>query len=389
MPENAERPVTVVGHALVPTGRGEDARGVFRAFQRTGGHASICDVPCGPILNDDDIVHEIGPRLTAGPGPRFNIFVINGADVDWVLRRLDGMGRPGQAVNVISPQWELSNYPDEWARRLERFDEVWAPTRFVSDALRKAVRVPVRHLPYPVDFKLKSPLGRRYFRLPEAGFLFMFLFDFGSFVQRKNPFSVIEAFRLACQKAPRADWHLVIKMSGHNGGPAVQPLLARFVGEVLGGPFSERIIVIGKILTDNETKNLIRCSDCFVSLHRSEGLGRGPAEAMLLGKPVIATAYSGNLDFMDHDNSCLVGYELIPVPDGSYLFPQGQVWADPDIEQAAHFMVKLYNDPDLCLRLGRLGSRRIRTCYSHVAVGLKYRSRIDELCRNREKGERS
>jgi len=381
MSGDVERSVTVVGHAFVPTGRGEDARAVFRALRAAGTGASVCDVPCGPTLDDRDIEQELRGRLVPRPGPSFNIFVVNGADVEWVLRRLECAGPPAGAVNVISPQWELSRYPDQWARRLDLFDEVWAPTRFVFESLRQTVKARVVHLPYPVDFKLRYTLGRRYFGLPEDAFIFMFLFDFGSFVQRKNPEAVIRAFRIACQKAWRANLHLVIKMSGHHAGAGVQPLLAGLIEEIRGGPNAERITVISRVLTDNETKNLIRCADCFVSLHRAEGLGRGMAEAMLLGKPVIATAYSGNLDFMDKTNSCLVNYRLVPVPQGSYLYPNGQVWADPDIEQAADYMVSLYRDPDKCLQFGRLGQQRIKACYSHIAVGLRYRERIKALCR--------
>jgi glycosyltransferase involved in cell wall biosynthesis len=178
----------------------------------------------------------------------------------------------------VFPQWELSRYPREWARQLDRFDEVWAPTRFVFEALRGAVSRPVIHLPYPVQVNLRVFLGRKYFGLPETGFLFIFVFDFGSHVQRKNPGAVIKAFGMACAKAPHADFHLVIKMSGHNSGPAVKPLVDRFMAEVRGGPYAQRIIIVDNVLTDIEMKNLIRCADCFVSLHRSEGLGRGLAE---------------------------------------------------------------------------------------------------------------
>lgn len=371
--------VTLIGHALVPTGRGEDIRCVFRALQATGGGVDICDVPCGPSLSDIDIQNEIGGRLVDKPGSHFNIFVINGMDVEWVLDGLGCPDPPPEAINIVFPQWELSRYPREWARQLNRFDEVWAPTRFVFDALQSAVSKPVFHLPYPVQVNIRYSLGRKYFDLPERAFLFMFIFDFGSYVQRKNPGSVIKAFRLACDQAQNADFRLVIKMSGHHWGPAVKPLVEQFMAEVRGGPYQEKIILIDRVLTDTEMKNLIQCSDCFVSLHRSEGLGRGLAEAMYLRKPVIATGYSGNLDFMNEDNSYLVKFRLVKVPEGGYLFPQSQVWADPDVEQAAYFMLKLYAEPHTCARLGQSGSRNMMTNFGYVAVGHRYRSRLHAL----------
>ncbi len=84
-----------------------------------------------------------------------------------------------------------------------------------------------------------------------------------------------------------------------------------------------------KVLTDRETKSLVKLCDCFLSLHRSEGFGRGLAEAMYLGKPVIATGYSGNLDFTNDHNSCLVDYRLIPVREDEYPFAKGAEMGGP------------------------------------------------------------
>src|SRR5437899_9005986 len=84
-----------------------------------------------------------------------------------------------------------------------------------------------------------------------------------------------------------------------------------------------RLVVIDRLFSDNEIKNLVRCCDCFLSLHRSEGFGLGLITAMFLGKPAVATAYSANLDFMNESNSCLVGYELCAVPNGAYPFGAG------------------------------------------------------------------
>src|SRR3546814_19524450 len=106
-------------------------------------------------------------------------------------------------------------------------------------------------------------------------------------------------------------------------------------------------------MDDNDTKNLLRCCDCFVSLHRSEGFGRGLAEAMYLGKPVIATRYSGNLDFMDERTAYLVDHELVPVQTGEYPFAEGQHWADADTGQAADYMAALVDAPARGCAIGR------------------------------------
>jgi glycosyltransferase involved in cell wall biosynthesis len=132
-------------------------------------------------------------------------------------------------------------------------------------------------------------------------------------------------------------------------------------------------------MDDREIRSLVGQCDCFVSLHRSEGFGRGLAEAMLMGKPVIATGYSGNLDFTNEENCCLVDYELVPVGDGEYPFGAGQLWAEADVDVAADFMRTLVNDPAFAREKGEAGARYIRRDHSFGAVGARYRRRLEQL----------
>ena len=92
--------------------------------------------------------------------------------------------------------------------------------------------------------------------------------------------------------------------------------------------------------------------DCYVSLHRSEGLGLTMAEAMALGKPVIATGYSGNLEFMDESNSYLVPYELVDVPTDWWAYAPGATWAAPNPDAAARLMRHVWEHPDEAYALG-------------------------------------
>jgi glycosyltransferase involved in cell wall biosynthesis len=140
-----------------------------------------------------------------------------------------------------------------------------------------------------------------------------------------------------------------------------------------------RILLIDKVLTDRETKSLVNLCDCFLSLHRSEGFGRGLAEAMYLGKPVIATGYSGNMDFTNNHNACLVDYTLIPVKGNEYPFAAGQKWADPDIDHAVWFMKRLINEPHYAQTIGQHAENYIKTYHSPSAVGAKYRARLAAL----------
>jgi len=134
-----------------------------------------------------------------------------------------------------------------------------------------------------------------------------------------------------------------------------------------------------------EIASLIHLCDCFVSLHRSEGFGRGPAEAMLLGKPVIATNYSGNTDFMTARNSLPVDYTLVPVGRDEYPGWQDQVWAEPSVVHAARHMHRVAGDRALAARLGRAGARDVRRMHDPAVTGAWVAERLRTLTRPRRR----
>jgi glycosyltransferase involved in cell wall biosynthesis len=273
------------------------------------------------------------------------------------------------AYNIVYPAWELATYPRIWAETLNRFDEIWAPSTFVQHALQDALNRPVHHMPLPVDLKLASFLGRRRFGIPEDAFVVLFFFDFLSFATRKNPEAVLEAFERLAARRPDAELCLVIKSRA--GAGAAQAELDRRVAAL-----APRAMAIEGDLTDNEIKNLIRNSDVFVSLHRSEGFGRGMAEAMALGRPAIATGYSGNLDFMAPGTGLLVDHQLVPVAPGAYPHGEGQVWAQASPEHAADLIEQLLDDPVAARAMGRRAQAHVRDTLSIKAIGERYLERL-------------
>jgi glycosyltransferase involved in cell wall biosynthesis len=329
---------------------------------------------------DPEFVIELHDSLTARPSSHLNIYHLNADEIDPVLLLLQH-SLPDGAYNILYPFWELSKYPAYWTKKLLLFDEIWACSRFIENAIRGVITKPVYHMPLPVNVQLASMQGRQYFGLPEDAYLFLFFFDIRSYIDRKNPGAVIKAFEHTMAARPGSNARVVIKVNGLGFSKKLQQDYAEFVRTIVENSIGDKVILIANVYSDNEIKNLIRCCDCFISLHRSEGYGLGLAEAMYLGKPVIATGYSGNLDFMTGQNSCLVDYELIPVRDGQYLFAEGQVWADPDLVQAVYFMQKMLDDPGFGRRLGQLASRHIRTHFSYLAMGLRYKERLDQLSR--------
>lgn len=230
-------------------------------------------------------------------------------------------------------------------------------------------------MPLASEVLLTSFLGRRYFDIPESDYVFLFFFDVRSYYTRKNPYGVIDAFRKLLSAHPYARTKLVLKVHGEEINPDVITQLKDALSDV-----ASHVILINRSLSDNEVKNLVRCCDCFVSLHRSEGYGRGIAEAMLLGKPVIATGYSGNMDFFINPEVAFnVQYGLVPVKEGEYPHYQGQHWAEPDINEAARYMMALVDDPEKGRRLGKNASLHMRTKFGYRASGLRYRSRLENI----------
>jgi len=143
--------------------------------------------------------------------------------------------------------------------------------------------------------------------------------------------------------------------------------------------FWDHLVIIDKTLSDNEMKNLLRCCDCFVSLHRSEGFGRGLSEAMALGKPTIATRYSGNVDFMNDNNSCLVDYQLVPVEEDYYPHWQGQYWSEANVEQAFRYMLELLSDRHKRKTISHNAKINTKMELSYAAIGHRYENRILEI----------
>jgi len=359
----------LIGYAYAEIGMGEHVRMTAAALERT-------DVSFGVVNFKVGVASRQGAKLLHGrvvSENRYaaNIFHIN---ADQMLVAYGHFGHKffSDRYNIGYWAWELSKCPPEMLAAVHFVDEIWAPSRFIQKAFSDQTDIPVQYMPLCVTLPEFTRLDRSKFAIPQRAFVFLLMFDFLSYAERKNPSAVIRAFRMAF---PRTDANvcLVLKvMNGDSGSQQWVDMMRSIAGD-------SRILVINQTLTRSEILALLDLSDCFVSLHRSEGFGRGPAEAMYLGKPVIVTNYSGNTDFTLPDNSCLVEFELIPVEDGQYPFSAGQHWADADVEQAAWFMKRLAGDGNFARDLGRRGQAFIQENFNQKKVGNNYESRLRHL----------
>jgi glycosyltransferase involved in cell wall biosynthesis len=364
--------VTVLGHPFANIGRGYDARLTFKAIHSMEVDVKLYDIYKYQRPNAEQ-QKDIVPHITDEFNTPIQIFALNGDEVKPCFKFLENKLSPN-TYKIVYPQWELEKYPAEWAESLNMFDEIWAPSLFVKAAISKSVTKKVYYLPLPIGEKLLPyAYGRRYFGLPEGDFLFLLAFDFTSFLTRKNPWDVIEAFKKFIKGKEYSDAKLVLKLNNSSAKPE---LLEKLIQEIK--PVKDYIILVDKIMSDIETKSLIRNCDCYLSLHRSEGWGRSQAEAMLMKIPVIATDYSGNTEFMNPDNSFPVKYKLINVKEDEYPFAANQVWAQPDLDHTVDLMNQVYYKK-YDTKLLDNAFKTVQEMYSLRQTGFNFLERIREI----------
>jgi glycosyltransferase involved in cell wall biosynthesis len=365
--------VNLLGYARGEFGIAENVRSYARAIEQQGHPFLIFnfDVGTASRQRDNSMERHFSDTLRYAQ----NVFFIN-ADQMQIAR--DVLGRQAFAGhhNIGFWVWELENFPRDWRGAFDLVDEVWVPTEFVRKAIAVRTDKPVLRMPKAIEFEAPVGMDRAHFGLPGDEFVFLFSYDFNSFASRKNPEATIAAFRAAFADGT-GGVRLLVKST--NGG-RFPDKLAALQHSVVDDP---RIEVRDGFLSREEMFGLQNTTDCYVSLHRSEGFGLGMAECMYLGKPVIATAYSGNLDFMDHDNSLLVDYKMVSLRNGDYPYWQGQQWADADVAHAARLMRQVFDDREFAQRIGAAAAASIRRTNSKIVCGAAVAKRLGEIDRRR------
>jgi glycosyltransferase involved in cell wall biosynthesis len=276
--------------------------------------------------------------------------------------------RPG-VRRIAVWYWEVDRLPEEWRPEIAWASEVWAPTTFLAETYRKYVNVPVVPMLPGLALPEFARLPRRFFDLPEKKHLVLFSFDMGSVMERKNPLGLIEAFRRAFRSDDRA--HLCIKVSRGEFHPEDLAKLQRAC-RAIGATLLDRVLIREEALA------LMACTDCYASLHRAEGFGLGMAESMLLGTPTIGTAYSGNLDFMNRENSFLVNATPTPIKNVP-PYPVGSLWAEPDLDHAATLLRQIYDDRDHAREIAQQAQREVARLLSVDAAGQRMVNRLTEI----------
>lgn len=358
VPPPARGGLAVAGELSRPSGLGESARLMLAALDGMG-------TPALPLDIGDPVARR--RHGFAMPPPAMPLVLhVNAPLLPLALLRLPRRLVAGRRV-IGYWAWELPTMPQAWKVGLAFVHEVWVLSRFTADAVRtmlpSASSMQVRVVPPPLSVSPPVPSGltRADFGLPADAVITLVSFSLASSFARKNPLAAIAAHRAAF--GGRADRILVIKVTHAELFPHDYRALRQAAHGLDNVRFETRT------LSPADRHALTACADILLSLHRSEGLGLVPAEAMLLGVPVVATGWSATTEFMDDTTARLVAYRLVPAVDPRGVFEaRGAVWADADIDEAAAHLTELADDPALRRRLGAAGQRRARLCLGDAAL---------------------
>lgn len=365
----------VIGHPYADSGMGQHARALALSLASAGVEVELVDVygHFPPQNQFDESLSNLRQRFDmAEPTsrePDVDIYAINCDEVEAVRGAL-GVSML-KSPSILFPMWELSRLPEPWHDSLSGFEEIWTASDFTRHPFAKVFPGKVKNLGIACVSERPAFVRRGSMGIPEDAVVVLATAHLASYIARKNPMAALDAVTRVARGPSRARAHLVLNVSGRERHPEAWRRLKSAVGA------GSDVTLISSEPSRPEYLGLLRASDVFVSLHRSEGFGLAIAEAMLAGKAVVTTRYSGNLEFCNESNSLLVDYDLGPVNPGEYVFAEGQKWAYPDMEHAVELLASIVEDRGRRHELGRRARQDIRTRWSPAVVGLRYKAALE------------
>jgi glycosyltransferase involved in cell wall biosynthesis len=356
--------VELAGYLDAAVGVGEAARRYVTALRSVG-----VPVRAHPVaLPGRDSART---RLPSGAAPAadeigFNLLCLNPEQLDPYMAGDLAPPRAGRA-NIGVWSWEVDVIPSQWRNTGEGLCEIWTYSEFAAQRIAAGVNRQVLSMPPPVSHR---ELDAQPLDLP-GGFRFLVMFDYLSTLERKNPLGAIEAYTRAF--GPQDGTVLIVKSV--NGRHRVDRE-AQVIAAIGGRP---DIVRVDQTMSGADRDALITGCDCFLSLHRSEGHGLPLAEAMARAKPVVATGYGGNTEFMDEHNSYLVAWDTVAVGEGVEHYSAAATWAEPDIDDAVRQLREVCEHPDEARERAARASVAIRSTLSPEETGARMCARLEEL----------
>lgn len=342
-----EKGINLHGFLLSETGLGESARLLYHALSTQELKIAACNRLLEGRQNEESFVELVSAKAPYG--------------ISLTVDGLTGFKRLRYQIckrkyNVAYPFWELDSIPPKYVDYLSNYDSIWAPSGFILEILQRHGLSNVYLVKHPIDLPSQEP---RFFE-PSGPLRILFHFDFDSFPARKNPEAAIYAFKKAFPGNENV--RLTVKTRGQRD-------LGRRLWLAQQAADDSRIEVVDRLMTRNEVNAMMTEHDVFLSLHRSEGLGLGCAEALAAGKVVVATDYGGSTEFINDETGYPVQWSRIDVGPDDYILPENATWAEPSIDHAAEVLRSIHDDPLQARRKAEQGFRQLVKNHSYEAVG--------------------
>lgn len=357
--------INIAGYINGEFGIGEGVRANIRAVEAAEIPFSINNFTRSPHRKRDTTYQNFSDD---NPHP-VNLIQVNADEVATFIKHTDSSYFENK-YNIGFWAWELPQFPPEWQPAFNHFDEIWTYSNHCAEAISAVSPIPVIKV-MPSISLAQSALEREALNLPKHKFIFLFVFDFSSRIERKNPLAVIQAFKQAFGEDERV--LLIVKSSNSKNFEEAQTSLNSAIAN------HSNIKHLDGYLSKEKINGLLYNCDCYVSLHRCEGFGLTMAEAMFYGKPVIATGYSSNTEFMNVGNSFLVKYKLISIEQDCGPYKKGNVWAAPDVEHAASLMRYVFNNSQEAQQIGAIAAEEIKSLLDPQVTGDKIRKRLEYI----------
>ncbi|MBD2257274.1 glycosyltransferase [Pseudanabaena sp. FACHB-2040] len=358
--------VNIIGPVFGELGLGEDVRTLAEALVSSGVPTTIFNYP---------------KRLTTRQGDRSceqyvsdslkyscNIFCFPAFELMHFFLEFGPEPFEGR-YNIGYWPWELSLWPKDFSFIQDLVDEIWASSAFTLNCFQNSFSKPVFHIPLIIKEPLQfEALPTSIEALEADSFKFLFVFDANSTLIRKNPKGLLRAFASAFGRSQETC--LILKtMNYRHHDEELSEMIAA----------APNVIFINESFSKAQINLLFKLSDAYVSLHRSEGFGRTMAEAMLLGKSVVTSDYSGNVDYCNENTSFLVEGKLVDVAPYAYPFWRDAKWFDPSHASAVSALKTCSEHPGLRQEKIEAAYKFVSEQFSTATVAEKALSRIAAL----------
>lgn len=365
MNTNKDFGVSLTGFFKAEIGFGQAIRDNLKALNEVGIKAEAVNFNLNlkHRLNDNsiDFVEENNYPV--------NIIHVN-MDTIWELLKEKSPDFYRNKYNIGYWAWEMEDFPEKYCENFSFYDEIWTCSKYCLDSISLKSPVPVVNIPHPIDVSTLNINKDYNANLPIDTYKYLFIFDYNSLILRKNVLAVIDAFEKAFGKE-NEKVSLILKASISSHHIDDKNKIIDRIKDFKNIIYKEEMLRRGDLLS------LIDQSDCYISLHRSEGFGLTIAEAMALGKPVIATGYSGNMEFMNVNNSFPIKYKIVELQKDIGPLFKGNLWSEPSIEHASELMKFVFENQEYAKKIGNRAKEDIINKFSLMAIGNKMKRRLD------------